>query len=93
MADGAQVRSLAVAGQLRGGNRTVLAAVPVAAVRPNAEQPRRHFDEAALAELAASIQTRGLLQPIVVKREGDGYLLMAGERRWRAAQIAGLRET
>jgi ParB family chromosome partitioning protein len=90
MADGAQVRSLAVAGQLRSGNRTVLAAVPVAAVRPNPQQPRRHFDAAALAELAASIRDRGLLQPIVVKRDGDGYLLMAGERRWRAAQLAGL---
>lgn len=90
MADGAQVRSLAVAGQLRGRNRTVLAAVPVVAIRPNAEQPRRHFDETALTELAASIKARGLLQPIVVKRDRDGYLLMAGERRWRAAQIAGL---
>jgi ParB family chromosome partitioning protein len=90
MADGAQARSLAVAGQLRGGSRTVLAAVPLTAVRPNAEQPRRYFDAASLAELAASIQARGLLQPIVVKRDGDGYVLMAGERRWRAAQIAGL---
>jgi ParB family chromosome partitioning protein len=90
MGDGAQVRSLAVAGQLRQGNRTVLAAVPLAAVRPNPQQPRRHFDAAALAELAASIKARGLLQPIVVKREGGGYLLMAGERRWRASQLAGL---
>jgi ParB family transcriptional regulator, chromosome partitioning protein len=90
MADGAQVRSLAVAGQLRSGNRTVLAAVAVAAVRANSQQPRRYFDETALAELAASIKARGLLQPIVVKRDGKGYLLMAGERRWRAAQLAGL---
>lgn len=90
MADGARVRSLAVAGRMRSGTRTVLAAVTVAAVRPNAQQPRRHFDAAALAELAASIKARGLLQPIVVKREGNGYLLMAGERRWRAAQLAGL---
>jgi len=90
MADGAQVRSLAVAGQLRSGNRTVLAAVLVAAVRPNSQQPRRYFDESGLTELAASIKARGLLQPIVVKREGNGYLLMAGERRWRAAQLAGL---
>jgi ParB family chromosome partitioning protein len=90
MADGAQARSLAVAGQLRSGNRTVLAAVPVAAVRPNSQQPRRYFDESGLTELAASIKARGLLQPIVVKREGNGYLLMAGERRWRAAQLAGL---
>lgn len=90
MAEGAQVRSLAVAGQIRPGNRTVLAAVTLASVRPNPQQPRRHFDEQALAELAASIKARGLLQPIVIKRDGDGYLLMAGERRWRAAHLAGL---
>lgn len=81
---------LAVAGQVRPGSRTVLAAVSLASVRPNPQQPRRHFDPAALDELAASIKARGLLQPIVVKRDGDGYLLMAGERRWRAAQLAGL---
>ncbi|MFQ5666845.1 MAG: ParB/RepB/Spo0J family partition protein [Candidatus Binatia bacterium] len=90
MAEGAQVRSLAVAGQIRAGSRTVLAAVAVSAVRANPQQPRRHFDREALAELAASIGRRGLLQPIVVKRDGDGYMLMAGERRWRAAQLAGL---
>jgi ParB/RepB/Spo0J family partition protein len=90
MADGAHVRSLAVAGQIWPGNRTVLAGLPVSSIRPNPQQPRRHFDPHALAELAESIKARGLLQPIVVKREGDGYLLMAGERRWRAAQLAGL---
>ncbi len=90
MADRAQVRSLAAAGQIRPGNRTVLAAVSLASVRPNPQQPRRHFDPQALAELAESIKARGLLQPIVVKRDGNGYLIMAGERRWRAAQLAGL---
>lgn len=90
MGDGAQLRSLAVAGQIRPGQRTVLAVVGLATVRPNPLQPRQHFDPDALTELAASIRARGLLQPIVVKREGDGYLLMAGERRWRAAQLAGL---
>jgi len=90
MAEGAQARSLVVAGQIRPGSRTVLAAVLIAAVRPNPQQPRRHFDPHALGELAASIKVRGLLQPIVVKREGNGYLLMAGERRWRAAQLAGM---
>jgi len=79
-----------VAGQVRSGTRSVLAAVAVAAVRPNVQQPRRYFDETALGELAASIKARGLLQPIVVRRDGNGYLLMAGERRWRAAQLAGL---
>jgi ParB/RepB/Spo0J family partition protein len=90
MADGAQVRSLAIAGHIRSGSRTVLTTVAISAVRPNPCQPRRHFAPDALAELAASIAARGLLQPVIVKRDGDGYLLMAGERRWRAAQLAGL---
>ena len=90
MTDGARVRSLAVAGQIRPGSRTILAALMLSAIRPNPKQPRRHFDAATLAELAESIKARGLLQPIVVARDGDGYLLMAGERRWRAAQLAGL---
>lgn len=64
--------------------------VPLAEVRPNATQPRRHFDEAALESLAASIRTRGLLQPLVVRRTPDGYEVIAGERRLRAARRAGL---
>jgi len=64
--------------------------VSIADVRPNPTQPRRHFDEAALETLAASIRARGLLQPIVVRRASDGYEVIAGERRLRAAQRAGL---
>jgi ParB family chromosome partitioning protein len=67
-----------------------LASLPIGAIRPNPAQPRRHFDAAALAELAASIAARGVLQPIIVKHDGDGFLIMAGERRYRAAQLAGL---
>jgi ParB family chromosome partitioning protein len=59
-------------------------------IRPNPDQPRRHFDEAALESLAGSIRRRGLLQPLVVRRVADGYELIAGERRLRAAQRAGL---
>lgn len=61
---------------------------------PNKGQPRRHFDEAALDELAASIREHGLIEPVVVRRIGneDRFELIAGERRWRAAQRAGLRE-
>ena len=68
--------------------------VPVGAIRPLPGQPRRHFDENAIAELADSIGLRGLLQPIIVRRapDGDGYQLVAGERRWRAAQRAGLHQ-
>jgi len=64
--------------------------VPVAAVTPNAYQPREHFDEEALAALAASIREIGVLQPVLVRPKGDGYELIAGERRWRAARRAGL---
>lgn len=78
------------AGTMHRKTRTVLAAIPLHAVRPNPEQPRRHFDADALAELAASVSHHGILQPVIVKREGDGYLIMAGERRYRAARLAGL---
>jgi len=66
--------------------------VAVADVRPHPAQPRRHFDEAALDELAESIAERGVLQPIVVRRTDAGYQIVAGERRWRAAQKARLHE-
>ncbi len=56
----------------------------------NPEQPRRTFDEVALEELAASIKNYGVLQPIIVSPHNDGYRIIAGERRWRAANIAGL---
>ena len=59
-------------------------------IEPNRKQPRKHFDEAALEELAASLKTYGMIQPVVVKKNGDYYELIAGERRWRAAKIAGL---
>jgi len=78
-----------LAGTVHGKARTVLASIPITAIRANPEQPRRHFDTDALADLAASISTRGLLHPIIVKREGDGFIVMAGERRFRAAQLAG----
>jgi ParB family chromosome partitioning protein len=68
----------------------VLTEISVADVTPNPNQPRLHFDEEALAELADSIAQVGLLQPILVRRVDDGYQLIAGERRWRAARRAGL---
>ena len=66
--------------------------IPVEAVEPNPYQPRRHFDEEGLAELAASIKEKGVLQPITVREKNGTFELVAGERRWRAAQIAGLSE-
>lgn len=62
----------------------------ITAIRPNPYQPRDHFDEAALGALADSIREVGVLQPVLVRPAGDGYELIAGERRWRAAQRVGL---
>lgn len=73
--------------------RTGLAMIPVAEIEPHPENPRRHFDEEALDELARSIAARGLIQPVVVRAiEGGHYQLVAGERRWRAAQRARVHE-
>ncbi|MGI8931446.1 MAG: ParB/RepB/Spo0J family partition protein [Sphingomicrobium sp.] len=66
--------------------------VEVGRIRPNPSQPRRHFDEQAIAELAESIAERGLLQPILLRAVGDDFEIVAGERRWRAAQKAQLHE-
>ena len=62
--------------------------VEIGRIRPNPSQPRRHFDEQAMAELAASIAERGVLQPILLRSVGDDFEIVAGERRWRAAQKA-----
>jgi ParB family chromosome partitioning protein len=64
--------------------------LPIAAIRPNPYQPRDRFDEEGLGALADSIREVGLLQPVLVRPAGDGYELVAGERRWRAAHRAGL---
>ena len=66
--------------------------LPLGAIQPNPSQPRRVFDSAALQELAASIAAYGILQPLTVRQQGGVYQLVAGERRWRAARIAGLRQ-
>ncbi len=63
--------------------------IEITKIQPNPHQPRRWFDPEALQELANSINEHGLLQPIVVTQKGDGYELVAGERRWRASEIAG----
>src|SRR4030065_2665899 len=59
---------------------------------PNRSQPRKHFDESKLQELAETIKEKGILDPLMVRKMGEGYELIAGERRWRAAQKAGLKE-
>ncbi|XXF81702.1 ParB/RepB/Spo0J family partition protein [Myxococcaceae bacterium GXIMD 01537] len=66
--------------------------LPIEAIHRDTAQPRRYFDETKLTELTESIKTHGLMQPVLVRKEGDGYRLIAGERRWRASQAAGLHE-
>ena len=66
--------------------------VPINQVEPNREQPRKEFDEDALLELADSIKQYGILQPLIVQKRKDYYEIIAGERRWRAAKKAGLKE-
>jgi ParB family chromosome partitioning protein len=66
--------------------------LPIGEIRPHPDQPRRQFSEEALGELADSIATRGVIQPIIVRAKDGGYQIVAGERRWRAAQKAQLHE-
>lgn len=66
--------------------------VKLSLIEPNREQPRKNFDEEALQELSASIKQYGIIQPLVVKKNADYYEIIAGERRWRAAKMAGLKE-
>lgn len=66
--------------------------LPIEQIHADRANPRRSFDEAALEELAQSLRQQGVLQPVLVRRDGRGYRLIAGERRWRAAQRAGLTE-
>jgi len=65
---------------------------PIEELKPHVDQPRKTFDNDKLEELAASIREKGVIQPLVVRRENDHYQIIAGERRWRASQKAGLRE-
>jgi len=64
--------------------------LPIDAITPNPKQPRKDFDDKALRDLSESLKQSGLLQPVVVRRVGEGYQLIVGERRWRAAKMAGI---
>src|SRR5438270_10124565 len=72
------------------GDALVPQMIAVDQIRPSREQVRTRFDAEPLGELAESIRQHGVLQPILVRRLSDGYELIAGERRWRAARLAGL---
>lgn len=65
---------------------------PVDSITPHPEQPRQRFDEQRLAELVQTIKEKGVLSPVLVRSHGEGYQLVSGERRWRAAKLAGLKE-
>jgi len=71
-------------------NKKALTELKITQIEPNMDQPRKQFDEEKISELAKSIKENGLIQPIVVSRSGDTYKIIAGERRWRAARLAGL---
>jgi ParB family transcriptional regulator, chromosome partitioning protein len=66
--------------------------IPIDSIRPNPHQPRRTINDASIAELAASMKSSGIIQPLVVRRTTDGFELIAGQRRWRAAKLAGMTE-
>lgn len=78
--------------QLPGVQTAGLRMLPIERLKPHPKQPRKHFAAEGIAELADSIKLQGVLQPIIVRREGDDYQIVAGERRWRAATAAGLQE-
>ncbi len=73
-------------------NEEKIKEIPLDLISPNPYQPRKYFDEKSLSELSESIKKYGLLQPIIVVKKNDGYMLIAGERRYRAAKMAGFSE-
>jgi ParB family transcriptional regulator, chromosome partitioning protein len=87
---GSLIPSDAGMGAIEAVEGAVLIDIEVSLISPNPHQPRVHFDEESLSELAASIAQIGVLQPILVRQVGEAYELIAGERRWRAARRAGL---
>ena len=80
-----------ISGSSGGDGRELTTDIPATMISPNRFQPRQVFDEEALEELAQSIRLHGVVQPLIVRKIINGYELVAGERRWRAAQMAGLK--
>lgn len=77
------------AGSTTGSKESAIQEIPISAIRPNREQPRHRFSEETINQLADSIREQGILQPIIVKKAGDGYELICGERRAKAAERCG----
>jgi ParB family chromosome partitioning protein len=82
----------ALIGPESGLKNTGVQEIDVVRIHPNPDQPRKEFDSESLEELASSLQTHGLLQPILIKPHDEDYVIVAGERRYRAAQLAGLKK-
>jgi ParB family transcriptional regulator, chromosome partitioning protein len=78
--------------ETQGDNPNLVTIVRITKVEPDRNQPRKSFDEEKLQELADSIQSKGLIEPIIVQKQDDHYEIIAGERRWRACKLAGLKE-
>jgi ParB family chromosome partitioning protein len=72
------------------GNKEYVLELDINKIKPNTDQPRKHFDREKLDELAASIREHGIIQPLVLRKENNHYLIVAGERRWRASKQLGL---
>src|SRR4051794_40746687 len=90
LGDAARPTTASAAATPEPGSRGGVREIDIARIRPNPNQPRVQFDEESLDELADSIRQRGVLQPILLRPDGDDYMIIAGERRWRAAQRAQL---
>jgi ParB family chromosome partitioning protein len=84
--------SVPVSRERAGGASTNVRYIDIHEIKPNAKQPRVHFKESAIDDLAASIEAHGVIQPLIVRAAGAGFEIVAGERRWRAAKKAGLKE-
>lgn len=77
--------------EISNNNKNIITELKLSQIEPNINQPRKDFDEEKISELAESIKSNGLIQPIVVSKDGNTYKIIAGERRWRAARVAGLK--
>ncbi len=89
---GKGLSSLIPENDFQDSNNEQVISIDINLIKPNKDQPRRHFDNEKLIELANSIKEHGIIQPIVVRKENQFYVIIAGERRWRAAKLLNLKE-
>jgi len=89
---GKGLSSLIPENDFQDSNNEQVISIDINLIKPNKDQPRKHFDNEKLIELANSIKEHGIIQPIVVRKENQFYVIIAGERRWRAAKLLNLKE-